>query len=53
VSFQYLGHDDEFACARIKTKVTSPGTEGFEDNLSDTVTMFHQEGGRRSGNAAN
>jgi uncharacterized protein YfaQ (DUF2300 family) len=46
VSFQYIGHDDEFAYARVKTKVTSPGTEGFEGNQSDTVTMFHQEGGK-------
>jgi len=44
VSFQLIGHDDEFAYARIKTKVTGP--EGFEGNLSDTVTMFHQEGGK-------
>jgi hypothetical protein len=29
----------------VKVKVTSPGTEGFEDNVTDTVTIFHQEGG--------
>src|SRR5215475_4809042 len=45
VSFQYIGHDDEFALARVKVKVTAPGTEGFEDNVVDTVTLFHQEGG--------
>ena len=45
VSFQYIGHDDEFALARVKVKVTSPGTEGFQPNLVDTVTLFHQEGG--------
>jgi len=45
VSFQYIGHDDEFALARVKVKVTSPGTEGFQDNVVDTVTLFHQEGG--------
>ena len=45
VSFQYIGHDDEFAYARVKVKVTSPGTEGFESNVTDTVTLFHQEGG--------
>lgn len=44
-SFQYIGHDDEFAYARVKVKVTSPGTEGFDDNLTDTVMLFHQEGG--------
>jgi len=45
VSFQYIGHDDEFAYARIKVKVTSPGTKGFDDNVMDGVTIFHQEGG--------
>jgi len=45
VSFQYIGHDDEFAYARVKVKVTSPGTKGFDDNVMDTVTIFHQEGG--------
>jgi len=44
-SFQYIGHDDEFAYARVKVKVTAPGTEGFQDNLTDTVVLFHQEGG--------
>jgi len=45
ISFQYIGHDDEFALARVKVKVTSPGTEGFEANVADTVTLFHQEDG--------
>ncbi len=45
LSFQYIGHDDEFALARVKVKVTSPGTEGFQDTVTDTVTLFHQEGG--------
>jgi hypothetical protein len=45
VSFQYIGHDDEFAMARVKVKVTSPGTEGFQPNIVDTVTLFHEEGG--------
>lgn len=45
VSFQYVGHDDEFAYARVKVKVTSPGAAGFDSNVMDTVTIFHQEGG--------
>lgn len=45
VSFQYIGHDDEFAYARVKVKVTSPGAAGFDSNVMDTVTIFHQEGG--------
>src|SRR5262245_37970890 len=44
VSFQYMGHDDEFAVARVKVKVTAP-TEGFQDNVVDTLTIYHQEGG--------
>jgi len=46
VSFQYVGHDDEFAVARVKVKVTAPGAEGFDDNIVDTITVFHQEDGR-------
>lgn len=45
VSFRYIGHDDEFALARVKVKVASPGTEGFQPIVTDTVTLFHQEGG--------
>lgn len=46
VSFQYVGHDDEFAVARVKVKVTAPRAEDFQDNVVDTLTIFHQEGGR-------
>ena len=46
VSFQYIGHDDEFALARVKVKVTAPGAEGFSGNVVDTITIFHQEDGR-------
>jgi len=45
VSFKYIGHDDEFAMARVKMSVTAPGVEGFEPTVADTVTLFHQEGG--------
>ena len=45
VSFQYIGHDDEFALTRVKVKVTAPGAEGFYDNVVDTIAIFHQEGG--------
>jgi hypothetical protein len=44
-SFQYVGHDDEFAVARVKVKVTAPGAEGFYPNIVDTLVLFHQEGG--------
>jgi hypothetical protein len=46
VSFQYIGHDDEFAVARVKVKVTAPGAEGFQNNVVDTITLFHQEDGK-------
>src|SRR5262245_36626009 len=46
VSFQYIGHDDEFAVARVKVKVTASGAQGFRDNVIDTITLFHQEGGQ-------
>jgi hypothetical protein len=45
VAFDYVGHDDEFAVARVKVKVTAPGTQGFSPNVVDAMTFFHQEGG--------
>lgn len=46
VSFRYIGHDDEFAVARVKFKTTGkPGTP-FVENTIDTVTLFHQENGQ-------
>jgi len=44
-SFQYIGHDDEFAVARVKVKVTAPSTADFTDNIVDSITLFHQEDG--------
>jgi len=47
VSFQYIGHDDEFALARVKVKVTAaPDVQGFYANVVDTITIFHQENGQ-------
>lgn len=45
VSFRYIGHDDEFAVARVKVKVTAPCSADFTDNVVDTITLFHQENG--------
>src|SRR5262245_744654 len=45
VSFQYVGHDDEFAVARVKLKVGAPKGDEFVDNVSDTMMLFHQENG--------
>ncbi len=45
VDFKYMGHDDEFAVARVKTKLVGPAGSGFSDNVTDSVVLFHQEGG--------
>jgi hypothetical protein len=45
VSFDYMGHDDEFAVARVKAKTTGKPGSGFADNTVDAIVLFHQEGG--------
>ncbi len=45
VKFDYMGHDNEFAVARVKTKTTGKPGSGFTDNVTDAVVLFHQEGG--------
>jgi hypothetical protein len=45
VGFQYIGHDDEFALARVKVKVTA-ADPGFQNNVVDTLMIFHVEGGK-------
>ena len=45
VDFKYIGHDDEFAVARIKMKVEGPPGSAFMNNTSDLIVLFHQEGG--------
>lgn len=45
VKFDLIGHDDEFAVARIKTKTTGKPGSGFINNVVDAVVLFHQEGG--------
>jgi hypothetical protein len=45
VDFRYMGHDDEFAVARVKTKLTAPPGSGFDDDVVDSIVLFHQEGG--------
>jgi hypothetical protein len=45
VSFRYLGHDDEFAIARVKFKTVDQSGEPFAANVLDTITVFHQENG--------
>jgi len=43
VAFEYMGHDDEFAVARVKIKLEGP--PGFMNNTTDSIVLFHQEGG--------
>ena len=44
-NFRYMGHDDEFVVARVKTRLVAPPGSGFEDNVVDSLVAFHQEGG--------
>lgn len=47
VGFQLVGHDDEFAVARVQMRtVAESGGEDFTDNTVDGMMIFHQEGGR-------
>jgi hypothetical protein len=45
VSFRFIGHDDEFAVARVQLKTVAQPGEAFANNVLDTITMFHQENG--------
>jgi hypothetical protein len=44
-SFRYMGHDDEFAVARVKLKTVGRSGQPLASNVMDTITVFHQEGG--------
>ena len=43
--FTYMGHDDEFAVARVQYRTVGGTAKPFMDNILDTVTIFHQENG--------
>ncbi len=45
VGFRYIGHDDEFAVARVKLRTVDESDEPFMANVLDTITIFHQENG--------
>lgn len=45
VDFDYVGHDDEFAVARVKMKTTGKPDSGFVGNIVDSMVIFHMEGG--------
>jgi len=42
--FRYMGHDDEFAVARVKIQVEGPSGSVFVNNTTDDIVLFHQEG---------
>jgi hypothetical protein len=46
VGFAYIGHDDEFAVARVKSKTTGKAESGFGNNVVDAIMIFHQENGQ-------
>lgn len=43
--FTYIGHDDEFAVARVQYRTEGASTKPFMNNILDTITVFHQEDG--------
>jgi hypothetical protein len=43
--FTYIGHDGEFALARVQYRTTDGSQAPFMDNVLDTITVFHQEDG--------
>jgi hypothetical protein len=42
---KYIGHDDEFAVARVKLKSTGKPDSGFVDNTVDSIMIFHFQNG--------
>jgi len=44
IDFKYIGHDDEFAVARVKVKVTADDPD-FQDNIVETLMLFHYQDG--------
>lgn len=45
VRFTYIGHDDEFAVARVQYRTVGGKAKPFMNNIVDTITFFHQENG--------
>lgn len=46
VEFAYIGHDGEFAVARVKTKTAAEsGEDEFTGNVTDAIVVFHTENG--------
>ena len=45
IDLHYMGHDDEFAVARVKLKTVNESGASFEANVVDTIAVFHLEDG--------
>jgi hypothetical protein len=45
VYFDFIGHDDEFAIARVKLKTVVTDDAAFQNNIVDSIMLFHQEDG--------
>jgi hypothetical protein len=43
--FTYIGHDDEFALARVQYRTVGGTAAPFMNNVLDTIAVFHQEDG--------
>ena len=44
VDYKYIGHDDEFAVARVKMKTMAPpGSTNFQSNVTDSIVVFHRD----------
>ena len=43
--FDYIGHDDEFAVARVKLKSTAKQDSAFVANTVDSIMIFHVQDG--------
>jgi hypothetical protein len=45
LDFRTLGHDDEFVVARARLKLVGAPGDDFQNNVTDNLVLFHQEGG--------
>lgn len=45
LDFDLIGHDAEFAYARMQLAVGGPPTGKFQDDVVDSLLVFHQENG--------
>ncbi len=43
--FRFIGHDDEFAVARVRYRTVDNTGAAFMDQVRDAIVLFHQENG--------